>query len=227
MTTSSGPRRPINLPLGSLASAAAPLAVHVFFDEHGQCFRAQREDGGGLGSLPSPVHQSAQSPWISASPPVHSICPLPTPASPRTGLFRLCHVCSVARLCGTRPGPAVADSYGGGPDRSYLHIWPFLSARSLLIPHPHTRFHCLPSTNSVRARPPGSLLTCASIQPTRPHLLREYDKHQQSARSGDHRASHARTTGLSLPSTRSQTATQPGSVHVSHYYGTAELAPSR
>ena len=127
--------------------------------------------------------------------------------------------------CGTRPGPAVADCYGAGL------IAPICSSgvpQCSFLTHPSSIHSIsLPSINSVHARPPRPLLTRASIQPTRPQHLRGYDKHRQRARSGEHQASHARTLGSSLPSTRSQIATHPGSVHVSHYYGTIELAPSR
>lgn len=100
------------------------------------------------------------------------------------GSFIFCHYCSVfGHSRGARARPRSGGQLRGGPDRSYLYI---RRRFSVFVPY-SSLFHTLrfiPSCNTqrTRARPPGSLLTCASFQPTCPDPLRGYDKpHLQRA----------------------------------------------
>lgn len=101
------------------------------------------------------------------------------------GSFVFCHSCSVlGHSRGARPGPAVADSYGADLIAPNLYI---RRRSSVFVPYSslfHTLGFILPyNTQRTRARPPGSLLTCASFQPTCPDPLRGFDKqHLQRAR---------------------------------------------
>lgn len=117
----------------------------------------------------------------------------------------------------------MAGSYGCGPDRSYLNI----SRSSLFVPY-SSLFHTLGFISFLQqsARPPSSQLTCISIQSY--SVLSPRDKTILGSPIVLVISSSARQNNRPQPfSARSHTATHPGSVHVSHYYGTAELAPSR